>query len=249
MLACGVYALAAGGSASDDRCSAPSRSKKNWLDAMTLWVGVGGTAGVLLALKAALVHGDHSWAGGVTLAVSVAAGLLAVQTRMPSQVFVSGLLLNVAGFIGWLAWGESAIDTFLLTQALCFGVGAARVGGLAMALHRPTEEATFRLTWPALVQPFTHLGSLFGLCVLVRADGRRVFGSLTHLNESSGGVLPWWTWSRAVPFALRLGDARPWLPLGAVRPRPDGHRIALNHARLSTTTTVDAAAGWRRTWP
>lgn len=152
------------------------------------------------------------WSAGVTLAVSLAVGLLAVQSRVPGQVFLSGLLLNLAGFIGWAAWGDGGVDSFFHTQALCFGLATGAWAALARALDRPAEEAAFRLTWPALVQPFTHLGSLLGLCTLAGLTAAGVFWSLTQLREPTGGVLAWWALGAVtLPFVFRLREAKAWL--------------------------------------
>ena len=44
-------------------------------------------------------------AGVSHVAVSLATGLLAMQLRMPGHVFISGLLVNLAGFLAWVALG------------------------------------------------------------------------------------------------------------------------------------------------
>ena len=106
--------------------------------------------------------------------------------------------------------------------------------GLAKVLHAP-QRGSFRPTWP-LVQPFTNLGSLFGLCTLAGLTAASVFWSLTHLYESSAEALSWWALvAVTLPFVLRLREERPWLAReGLYALGLTAIAIALNHARLST---------------
>jgi hypothetical protein len=231
MLGCGAYALAA---AALGFQSSRRTLDETWAKAFTTWVSVAGTVAVLLALKAAIVHKDHGWAAAVTLAVSLATGLLAVQTRVPWQVFASGLLLNATGFIAWLAWGEGDFERFILAQALCFGAGSGFWAALARRLHNPGDDASFRLTWPALVQPYTHLSSLCGLFALSGLTLAGVAWSLTAYREAVGGALPWWTLlAVSVPFVSRRRDENSWFAFeGMYALGLTAIGIALNQAHL-----------------
>jgi hypothetical protein len=68
------------------------------------------------------------------LAVSVTAGLLAVWSRVPAYVFVSGLLLNVTGTLTWAAWGPAEAGWLVAINVLCLAVGSGVWSALGLLL-------------------------------------------------------------------------------------------------------------------
>jgi hypothetical protein len=151
------------------------------------------------------------WSAGAALAVCGMMAGLALQTRAPASVTAAGFCLNIAATIAWVAWGGSSFEYLLQTQALCFGLAAAAWSLAAGVLKSQTEENSFKLSWPALVQPFTHLASLIGLCILAGLTLVSANWVLLQVREPVGGWLPWATLMAVVaPFALRLWEDKAW---------------------------------------
>ncbi len=94
----------------------------------------------ILALGLALIHAHHDpqgpwWSVRAILGVSLAAGLLAMWLRLPLYVCFSGLLVNVAGTVLWLAREPHLWQSLVQVNVICFGV-AAVVWTLLGPLHR-----------------------------------------------------------------------------------------------------------------
>ena len=155
-----------------------------------------GTAAFALAVMHAA--GDRAgawWSIGAILSLSVTAGLLALWLRLPGYVFVSGLLLNAAGVVGWLAWEPRHLATLLQVNVLCLAVGSV-VWSLLEAVHREGVPH-----WHADRRPFcfAHLG------------GRRRRGA-------AGGATPPLPWRRVCSACrtCHVDIARmDWIALGA----------------------------------
>src|SRR5205085_1030652 len=64
------------------------------------------------------------WPALATLAASVLLGVLALGFQLPRYVYVSGLLVNVAGGMVWVGWGEASVAAFTYTQVLCFAAAS-----------------------------------------------------------------------------------------------------------------------------
>src|SRR5262249_48804617 len=89
------------------------------------WTTGGGLALVLLALRGAWADPARPyWSAAAVLSVAVSAGALALWSRQPAYVYASGLLVNLVGFLAWLAWGTDTTTNFLGTQALCLALAA-----------------------------------------------------------------------------------------------------------------------------
>ena len=74
------------------------------------WVAAIGTLTVVMViLQAFSLHdpGRPWWFAGAILTVSLTAGLVARLLWSPASVYVSGLLINLAGTIAWWAWAPS----------------------------------------------------------------------------------------------------------------------------------------------
>ena len=61
---------------------------------------------------------------GATLGLSVTAGFLAVGRHSPAFVWLSGLLLNVAGTLAWWYAPPGYLESLLSVQAICLAVNS-----------------------------------------------------------------------------------------------------------------------------
>ena len=110
MLGCGCYSLVAVlFGAWRGLPSATEPAEKRWLDAITLGVGIAGSAAVLLGLKAAIVHGDHHWAAFAIALACPAVATVAVWRRNPSWALVAGLGVNLAASL--VVWGWHSVQS------------------------------------------------------------------------------------------------------------------------------------------
>ncbi|MFZ5831834.1 MAG: hypothetical protein ACOY3P_17235 [Planctomycetota bacterium] len=89
------------------------------------WVTALGGASLLFAtLHCAADTAGAWWPISSILLLSVAAALVALSWRLPAYVVGSGLLLNVAGVVGWLAWGPTTLAGLLQINIVCLAVGS-----------------------------------------------------------------------------------------------------------------------------
>jgi hypothetical protein len=148
---------------------------------------------------------------GPSLAVAVLAGVLAVWRRQvvlcpPAlYVYVSGLLVNAAGAMAWVAWGERDWLHFSYVQVLCLGLGGAFWSALELALPGRTREP--RGKWV----PFPHLAATVGLILATAVIGEGVRTALAGGVVGPQSVLPWASWcamTAAVVLLLWDSDAR-----------------------------------------
>ena len=91
---------------------------------------------VMVILQAFSLHdpGRPWWFAGAILTVSLTAGLVAVLLWSPASIYVSGLLINLAGTIAWWALGASggivarlALRRYrglVQVNVLCLGIGS-----------------------------------------------------------------------------------------------------------------------------
>ncbi len=158
------------------------------------WVTFIAAAAVAVAL--AHCHEDPGrpwWSARAILAASVTAGVLAMWLRLPGYVLISGLLVNVAGTVAWIAWGPWNWLALLHANVLCLAV-ASFVWTLIGRVH-PQGTPTWRFQDRPV--SFSHAAVQVGLIVL---------GALTVMSAVHNVA------ALAHPIADRLG----WLALGAV---------------------------------
>lgn len=98
------------------------------------------TAVGLLTVGLVVLHGLHQladpwWPVGAIAAVSVAMGLMAMWLRLPEYVWLSTLLVNLAGIVIWMAYGPQHVPGFVETNALGLALSAS-VWSLVGRLHR-----------------------------------------------------------------------------------------------------------------
>jgi hypothetical protein len=127
------------------------------------------------------------WPAGATLAVSALAGAVAVRSRSSWYVYLSGILINLAGGMAWVAWGPPSVASFGYTQVLCLALAAAFWSILEMALQARTPPLSLR----GRSLPFTHVAAVLGLCVLTLLVGLALVSDLTAGGIGETGVLPW----------------------------------------------------------
>jgi len=175
------------------------------------WTAVIGLLVVLLAVSKA-VHTAQGfwWSAGPVLAVSVAAGLIALWLRRPAYVYASGLLLNLVGVIAWLAWTRHDVYGFLEVNALCLAAGAVAWTLIELFVPRgmPHPNAGDRAL------PFAHVGVRAGVALIGAAVGLTLLGELfgreayqvTRLDwaalAATGAAAALLLWDRASRFPL-----------------------------------------------
>jgi len=123
----------------------------------------------------------------VALASGGLTGTLALWTRRGGFVYASGLLVNVAGHLAWLAWSETAgvtagsvAERLVLTHVACLALAS-----LAWSLIELGGRRVLRL--PKLterVPPFRHLAAWAALGLLAATVGFRL------LADAAATALP-----------------------------------------------------------
>ncbi len=165
------------------------------------WVTVVGTASVALALGYCLQDpGRPWWSVRAILAAGLAAGLVAMWLRLPGYVYVSGLLVNVAGTVTWMAWESPwTVAGSVHTNVLCLGV-ASCIWSL-VRLTRPDGAPALQLGDRRL--PFADLAAQAAPALLAVF----VVVSVVHNSLGIANVPAAWQWG---------GDLLGWLALVAV---------------------------------
>ena len=69
--------------------------------------------------------GRPYWAAGVMLAGAVGAGGAALWRRQIADIVVSGVLINLAGNVAWIAWRDHDLVGLIETNVICLAAGAA----------------------------------------------------------------------------------------------------------------------------
>jgi hypothetical protein len=222
------------------------------------WVtAIGAAAFALAVMHAAADRAGAWWSIGAILSLGVTAALLALWLRLPAYVFISGLLLNAAGVVGWLAWEPRTLDTFLQVNVLCLAAGSV-VWSLLEAAHREGVPH-----WQTDRQPFcfAHLAVIVAVGLLAAhtafAVGANLFGpSRLHVDVvrmdwialgAAAIAVAVCLWNRHARFVLAgqyvLGLSAVAMALCASCPAP---RLWCWWAATSLPAfvTVAAALGW-----
>jgi hypothetical protein len=179
------------------------------------WVAAIGVLVVFLAaIHAAADPESPWWSGRAILAVSLAAGILAMWLRRPAYVFVSGLLLNVIGTIAWLAWQEPLTFAGLLqANVLCLAVGSAVWSVVGRAHLEGAPHAVFE----ARLWPFAHLAAQAALGLLGLVVALSVGSELLDLRHVAIARLDWVALlATGAAVALCLWDASARFPLAGL---------------------------------
>ena len=183
------------------------------------WTAAIGTLTVALAT----LHAFHDpgwpwWAAGSILAVSLTAGLAALLLRKPAPVYVSGLLINLAGTIVWWAYSTSSLrwpnwgvaDFAALVQAnvLLLAIGSV-VWSLLEFLPRGVPQLPGERQ-----QPFSHLAAQLGAVLLGLVTAAGVAATLGQLPRIHMERLDWIALAGiAAATAVCLRDRQARFPL------------------------------------
>jgi hypothetical protein len=159
------------------------------------WLHGIGLALLVLALRGTWQDPQRPyWSAGVTLAVSIMAGALALKSPRPLYVYVSGLLINAVGSIVWVAWSYAAPDaampppySFGFTQSLCF----ALAGGIWLGVELLRQGRGLGPTLRGGVIPFTHLAATLATCLVAILAGSAIASDLFGGSLHDEGALPW----------------------------------------------------------
>jgi hypothetical protein len=161
------------------------------------WVTVLGVLTVGLTLLHAVHHGPEPWWPiRAIAAVSLAFGLLAMWLRLPGYVWLSALLLNLAGTLIWHAYAPWSMLGLVETNALCLAIGAG-LWSLVARLHRnglPGSEVNSAVNseafpWPA----FPPAALALGLTLAASVIAAFVFWDITGTAHPAIDRLGWTT--------------------------------------------------------
>jgi hypothetical protein len=157
------------------------REFRAWLDGIGLLV-------IGLALRGAWEDPARPyWSTGAILAVSAMAAAVALRSGLSVYAHISGLLINVAGSMLWVAWGPPTLISFAYTQVLCFGLASGIWSVLDMTLpqhRRPSERAS-------RVFAFRHAALGYALGLLALLVVWSVLGDVLAGGSEGAGPLPW----------------------------------------------------------
>ena len=188
------------------------------------WITGIGAAAVALAV----VHSLHDplrpwWSVRATLAVGMAAGMVALWLRRPAYVYFSGLLLNVAGTILWWSWADASIDIFQWDLGTVSGLVAANViclaiGSVAWSLLRLAHaEGVPHIGRDGRVEPAAHVAVQFGVCLLGILVAVCVAHELLGLHPAGPQRLEWIALAAIAAAALVCLGSGLGLPVSSCR--------------------------------
>ena len=188
---------------------------RQWLLAIGLLV-------LLLALRAAGSDPQRPyWSSGATLAVALMAGATAIRSRSQPIVYVSGLLVPLAGLFAWIAWNPIVRD--MAWSPAVYTLGYTLLLGLAIAstlwslveftLRSGTPSIAFREEKPAFAHAAAWLATLLGGLLVVEA----FVGDLMFAGLPVNWILPAGALSvLALAFLTFLWDAEAPSPVAGL---------------------------------
>jgi hypothetical protein len=159
------------------------------------WVAVIGL--LVLALAVRGVQQDPTgplWSTAAVLVVSGLAGALALWSRLQVYVYVSGLLLNLAGTIWFDVW-HAPLDLALINLA-SLALASAFWSLVELRLWTRTPLLDLRHGW----LPFSHVAAVFAVCGLAGLIGASV---ATDFGFRISG------------FEFQVANGVTWIALGA----------------------------------
>ena len=182
------------------------------------WVEVIGILVVMLAIRG--VWHDPArpyWSSASVLAVSLLAAALAMWTRRPIYVYLSGFLINLIGMLfwqawlvdvvgieTWMAWGPGILDTFLYTNIICLAISSACWSLIETAVRARAPAVNLR----GRFLPFNQLSALIALHLLAILI---VGGVTSHFTSAGIELIGAWPFvalgATAVAIGICLWDA------------------------------------------
>ncbi|MGA2061922.1 MAG: hypothetical protein ABSG67_15660, partial [Thermoguttaceae bacterium] len=176
-----------------------------------IWVTV---LGFLAMLGAVLYcHEDIAgawWRLGALMGLSLAAGIVALWMQSAGHVFVSGLLLNAAASVAWIAWPPGGIPVLVYMNVLALAAGS--IIWTLIQIIFPQEITHPR--WNDKPLPFAHLAAAAGLAALGALAAINVTLDLMKLEHEAIVPLAWYAVAAiAAAIMLHLWDRAARLPL------------------------------------
>jgi len=178
------------------------------------WTSIVGLLAVLLAILWSTEDSTGAWWRVLpVLSVGVCAGVIGVWRRPAAYVFISGLLLNVAGSIAWMAWGPSSLSSLVQTNVLCLAVGSI-AWTLLGPLH-PSGVPHARLGDRSLA--FAHLAAVCAVGLLGSVAVIGAAGDVMNLPHLELLRLDWIALAAAaVAVSICLWDRNARFPLAGL---------------------------------
>jgi len=127
------------------------------------------------------------WPAGATLAVSAMAAAVALRSRQQAYVYFSGLLINVAGGMVWVVWGEASAFSFGYTQVLCFALAAGLWSTLETGLRVYAPDLALTSRFPR----YRHVAIIIALVLLALLIPCALFVDAAFGAPAENLALPW----------------------------------------------------------
>ena len=167
-------------------------------------------------LGLALFHAQQDpmrpwWSAGAILAVSLAAGVLALWLRLPEYVFLSGLMVNVAATVMWLTWGPHNLLALAAANAIALAITSCSWS----LVHAISRAGVPRLPIGKNPLAFTHLAAETALALVAGVAIVVVACDLHAIEHPAAGHLSWIALAATALAILTLlwdGSARFVLP-------------------------------------
>ncbi len=176
-----------------------------------IWTSVLGSLAVFLAVL--YCHEDIAgawWRLRVLTGLSLAAGIVALWTQSAGHVFISGLLLNAAGTVAWIAWRPGGIP--LLVDLNVLSLAAGSIIWTMIKIIYPQGVADPH--WKDKPLPFAHLAAGVGLAALGALAAVNVTLDLMKFGHEAIVPLGWYAVAAiAAAIMLLLWDRAAKLPL------------------------------------
>jgi hypothetical protein len=155
--------------------------------ALRRWVEIACVALAVLALRGGWDDPYRPYPSAAALVlVSVMTAALAMWFRTDRHVWASGLALNLAGVVLWVAKGSGTLDGFLLASAIGLAVAAAFWTGVALALPGDGLPIGQR-TKPA----FAHFGVAVTWLLVVGLAAAALLADLAGVSTPPLSLLAW----------------------------------------------------------
>jgi hypothetical protein len=198
------------------------------------WLHIIGLLVLALGLGSAVADpGRLYWSSGPVMSVSFLFGAVALWQRRPLHVYVSGLLINVAGSLIWLAGDSHPWENLAYINVLCFAVAGGLWSGLELWLRKRTPVVDVRNGR----EPFPHVAIGLGL---VLCSAMALLAFLTRcldIPALTSGPLAWTAFAAMTSATmLLLWDA------SADFPRLGLYVLGLSGILLALTDTQMAPA-------
>jgi hypothetical protein len=176
-----------------------------------IWVTVLGFLAMLLGVL--YCNADIAgawWRLDVLLGLSLASGIVALWMKSVGHVFVSGLLLNAAASVAWIAWRPGWIPTLVEMNVLALAASSV-IWTLIQFVY---PQGVIHPRWIDKPLPFAHLAAAAGLAALGTLAAVYVTLDLSQLDHDAFVPMDWYAVAAiAAAIALLVWDRTARLPL------------------------------------